>query len=279
MKKIWRALGSIRLTIIVLLLLVCDLAGGYLSLKGSEKIFKPLNDFGLIEWVNTYGRTYPGHTVWFFVLFILLFLLAVNTFVCTTDRVLVLIETRKYFTRRLRFFLKFSVHIMHYALIAILIGYLVSYLYARTCSNMVIALKQDAMIPDTKIKVLLKSMNIDYYQGDRLNFLNDRACKISAELLLTAAGKQTSKTIGLNKPFRFKDLSFHLNDFAPRYKSGMQRQPYISLIIKKDPGMKLYFAGTLFFLAGLLMYLYQWFLLQSKKGGKMWEESIAADHY
>ena len=266
MKKIWKALGSIRLTIIVLLLLVCDLAGGYVSLSGSEKIFKPLNDLGLIEWISTYGKTYPGHTIWFFVLFVLLFLLAVNTFVCTTDRVFVLIENRKHFTNRLRFFLKFSVHIMHYALIIILIGYLISYLYAVTCSNMIIAMKQDSMIPGTKIKVSLQSMDIDYYQGDRLDFLNDRACKVKADLLLTVDDKQACKTIGLNDPFWFKDLSFHLNDFAPRYKSGMKRQPYINLIIKKDPGMKLYFSGTLFFLAGLLMYLYQWFLLQSKKG-------------
>ena len=266
MKKIWKALGSIRLTIIVLLLLVCDLAGGYVSLKGSEKIFKPLNDLGLIEWIGTYGKTYPGHTVWFFVLFILLFLLAVNTFVCTTDRVFVLIENRKHFTNRLRFFLKFSVHIMHYALIIILTGYLISYVYAVTCSSVIIALKQESMIPGTKIRALLKSMDIDYYHGDRLGFLNNRACQVKAELLLTDGDKQTIKTIGLNDPFRFKDLSFHLKDFAPRYEFGMKRQPYINLIIKKDPGMKLYFGGTLFFLSGLFMYLYQWFLLQSRKG-------------
>lgn len=279
MKKIWKGLGSIQLTIIVLLLLVCDLAGGYVSLKGSEKIFKPLNDLGLIEWINTYGRTYPGHTVWLFVLFVLLFLLGINTFVCTTDRVSALIENRKHFTNRLRFLLKFSVHIIHYALIIILAGYLISYLYATTCSTMIIALKQDAIVPGTKIKALLQSMNIDYYQGDRLDFLNDRACKIKADLLLTADGKQIRKTIGINRPFRFNSFSFHLNDFAPRSKSGMKRQPYISLIVKKDPGMKLYFSGTLFFLAGLFMYLYQWFLLQSKKGEKVWKEPIAADHY
>ena len=279
MKKIWKGLGSIQLTIIVLLLLVCDLAGGYVSLKGSEKIFKPLNDLGLIEWINTYGRTYPGHTVWLFVLFVLLFLLGINTFVCTTDRVSALIENRKHFTNRLRFLLKFSVHIIHYALIIILAGYLISYLYATTCSTMIIALKQDAIVPGTKIKALLQSMNIDYYQGDRLDFLNDRACKIKADLLLTAGSKQIRKTIGINRPFRFNSFSFHLNDFAPRSKSGMKRQPYISLIVKKDPGMKLYFSGTLFFLAGLFMYLYQWFLLQSKKGEKVWKEPIAADHY
>lgn len=269
MKKIWKALGSIRLTIMLLLMTVCDLAGGYLSLKGSEKIFRPLNDFGLIEWVNTYGRTYPGHTVWFFMLFILLFLLSVNTFVCTTDRVFLLIKNRKYFTDSPRFFLKFSAHIMHYALILILTGYLVSYLYAVTCSTMIIALKQDVMIPGTEIKTRLQSLSIDYYQGDRLNFLNDRACKVKADLLLTSGSRETNKTIGLNSPFWFKDFSFHLDDFAPRYRSGMQRKPYISLIVKKDPGMKLYFAGTLLFLTGLIMYLCQWFLLQPKKGERV----------
>ena len=265
-KKIWKVLGSVRLTTVVLLLLVVDLAGGYLGLKGHENLFKPLNDLGLIEWIKTYGITYASHTAWFFGLLILLFLLAVNTFVCTTNRVFSLAKFHSRFTSRLRFILKFSAHIMHYALIVILIGYLVSYLYARTYPDMIIVQGQSVRIPHSEIQVQLGSLDVQYYQGSRLKFLNNRAINVQAALRLTAGQKEVWKAIGINAPFRFKGLSFHLKDFAPQYKSGMKRRLYINLIIKDDPGMMFCFTGTVLFIVGLCMYLYQWFLLQAKEG-------------
>lgn len=265
-KKIWKVLGSVRLTTVVLLLLVVDLAGGYLGLKGHEDLFKPLNDLGLIEWTRTYGITYAGHTAWFLGMLILLFLLAVNTFVCTTSRVLALVKNRAHFTSRLRFILKFSAHIMHYALILILAGYLVSYLYARTYPDMIIVQGQSVQVPHSKIRVRLGSLDVQYYQGSRLKFLNNRAVNVQAALRLTAGQKEVWKAIGINAPFRFRGLSFHLKDFAPQCKSGMRRRPYISLLIKDDPGMMFYFIGTVLFIMGLCMYLYQWFLLSAKRG-------------
>ncbi len=265
MKKIWRAFGSIRLTILVLWLLVGDLTGGYLSLKGSEKIFSPLNDLGLVEWVSTYGLTYPGRTIWLAGLFLLLLLLGLNTFACTTDRVASLVKNRRYFTARLRFCLKFSVHIMHYALLFILTGYLLSYLYAFTCSNLIVVLKHETRIPGTDIRVRLESLDIDYYRGERLAFLNDRAIDARAGLLFTSGRYQTVKAIALNQPCLFRDLSFHLDKFNPDSRTSMQKQPYIRLIVKKDPGLKLYFGGTLLFIIGLGLYLWQWFLLQPSK--------------
>ncbi len=291
MKKIWKLLGNMNLSIGILSLLVCDLIAGYYNLKGNESIFKPMNDLGLIEWAGTFGRTYPAKTIWFFILLILLTLLVINTFVCTTDKMIILIKNRRHFKNPLNFILKFSPHIIHYALIIIMGGYFITYLYPAICTDKIIVLKQSVNIPGTNIKMMLNTMNIDYYHGTRLNFLNGRAYDISADLLLSLYPKPTGdktsgkkhtententkcknyneknnsiykcikKTIGLNRPFLFDDMSFHLKDFAPKYQYGMKRQPYICLSIKKSFGIKVYFAGTLLLLSGLLMYLYQWF--------------------
>lgn len=261
MKKIWKILGDIKFTVIILLLLVCDLCAGYFSLLGNEKIFRPLGDFGLIQWINTFGKTYPVHTMWFFALFILLALLGINTFACTTDRIIILIKNRSHFNNPVSFALKFSVHIMHYSLIIILTGYLITYVLPSVSSNEILVLNQNKKIPNTKINVMLKSMDIKYYHGTRLKFLNNRAWDLNAKLLVT--GRNVSrgelKTIGINKPFIFKNISFTLKDFGPKYKYGMEQQPYISLTIKKTLGIKFYFAGTLLFSCGLFMYLYQCF--------------------
>jgi len=303
MKKIWEFLGNIQFTIIIFLLLVCDLSAGWLSLTGNEKIFKSLGDFGLIKWIGTFGKTYPFHSIWFFVLLILLVLLGINTFVCTTDKIIFLIGKRRSCDNFFSFFLKFSVHIMHYSLIIILTGYLISYLYPAVCTNKIIVLNQKSGIPGTMINVMLQSIDIDYYHGNRLKFLNNRAYNIKADLLLSVdrktkincshgavqsdvqcnvqnSGKNSEystpqnarqesvkKSIGINRPFVFKSMSFTLKDFGPKYKYGMKQQPYLSLIIKRNPGIKLYFAGTLFFSFGLIMYLYQLFVQKYHKSG------------
>ncbi|OQY01421.1 MAG: hypothetical protein B6I22_14410, partial [Desulfobacteraceae bacterium 4572_123] len=125
---------------------------------------------------------------------------------------------------------------------------------------------QSVRIPHSEIQVQLGSLDVQYYQGSRLKFLNNRAINVQAALRLTAGQKEVWKAIGINAPFRFKGLSFHLKDFAPQYKTGMKRRPYINLIIKDDPGMMFCFTGTVLFIVGLCMYLYQWFLLQAKEG-------------
>jgi hypothetical protein len=73
------------------------------------------------------------------------------------------------------------------------------------------------------------------------------------------------KTISITKPVWFEDFSIHLKDFAPKTKGSLNRKPYVNLVIKKDPGIKFYFTGTVLFVAGLFMYLHQWFFMHTHK--------------
>ncbi len=86
MERIWKALGSVDLAVVLLLLLVGDTAVGSLALRFGDNPFRSFNDSGLIDWVQTYGLHNLPETWWFFLLLPLLFLLALNTFVCTTLR-------------------------------------------------------------------------------------------------------------------------------------------------------------------------------------------------
>jgi len=261
-RDLWNKLGSTKLSIVVLVLLVVNLTVGYVMLNGNESIFTALNNLGLIEWTRTYGLTFPAYTVWLFGFMIILVILTLNTFVCTTNRVVSLIRYRHTFTSRIRLLLRFSVHIMHYALIIILAGYLVSYLFACTCPSLILIPGQVVPVPDTDIKAGLESVNVKFYEGNRLIFLKDRAYDVCACVKLFSDGKTAIKKVGLNTPFRYRGLSFHLKDFGPKYGKGLKTRPFINLIVKNDPGVKLYFAGTSLFVVGLVMYLYQWVLLK-----------------
>ena len=131
---IWKKLAGIHLTIVLCLLLAADLSFGYVCLNRNEILFAPLNDVGLIAWINTYGRCNLKSTAWLLALLVLLTLFCINTFVCTTDRVARLIRHRKKYPR-LRLLFRLAPHLMHYALILILTGYLSSYTFARVLAQ------------------------------------------------------------------------------------------------------------------------------------------------
>ena len=268
LKQFWNTLGSINLTIILLLILVVDLGGGYFILRSHTNLFTPLNDLGLWEWMQTYGSTHLPETGWFFALLLLLLLLALNTFVCTTTRVWGLMKARAHFPNRTRFLLRFSPHIMHYAVIVILLGYLASYLLAENYPNNILIPGKSIRIPHTDSRIQLESLKIQYYEGRRLDFLQGMAINPQASLIFRDSNHNlvAKRIVSINQPAWFRGFSIHLKNFAPNIKGGgMQRRPFINLMVKKDPGLKLYFAGTLIFAVGLLMYLYEWLWLRPRQ--------------
>ncbi len=262
LKIVWKLAGSINLTIALLILLVVDLSVGFICLESNISIFIPLNDVGLIAWLDTYGINYLQYTAWFFLLLFLLFLLAVNTFVCTTDKVVILLGNRSYYRSQVKFILNFAPHIIHYAFVIIMAGYLVSYVFAVNLPANILLPGKSIPIPGTECKIKLNKLNIEYYKGQRLDFFQGRAINSEAQISLTDGnGIIIEKTISVNQPVRFKGFSLHLDDFAPKSSTSMQKQKYVNLIIHKDPGIHLYFCGMIIFAAGMLMYIYRWYKL------------------
>ncbi len=264
LRTTWRWLGGIRLTVFILLLLTADTAVGYLCLNRRAGLFQPLNDLGLLQWAQTYAWHNPGHTAWLFVLFILLSLLALNTFVCTTSRVAALARSRAHFTKAV-FVFKLAPHIMHYALIIILAGYLGSYLFSEVYPSRTLTRNSSVTIPGTGISLRLDSTDFRYYEGDRLDYFNGRAIQASARLLLSSGGREWIETIAVNRPIICGSYGLFLKSYAPAYKNSMISRVYIELTIRRDPGVYFYFTGMLLFLLGLVLYLCQRFFLKGEE--------------
>jgi cytochrome c biogenesis protein ResB len=267
--RCWKTLGSVEIAIVLLLVMVVDLSVGFFVLQFGANPFRFLNDAGLPEWTQTYGRENLSETLWFFLLLALLFLLAVNTFVCTTLRVSALVRSRSAFPSRVRFAMKLSPHVMHYALIVILLGYLSSYLFAQVVPNNPLTVGKSVPMRPTQYSAKLASLEIDTSQSVRLGAWRKRALDARAEIhFLDDMGEVIRKgEVSTNNPLVFRGYSVHLKDFGPRSRmGGMSRQPFVNLIIKKDPGIVLYFTGTLLFAAGLGMYLGDWLWTRAKKG-------------
>ena len=255
MRLIWSRLGSIHLTVILCLLLTIDLAIGYICLNRRTILFAPLNDIGLASWAQTYGKYNLVHTMWFFVLLGLLTLLCVNTFVCTTDRVVSLINRCRHFSLR-RLLFKFAPHIMHYAMIVILSGYLCSYLFAQVLVTRTLIPGVPFNLPGTNARITLVELDPLYYEGDRLPAYEERVLQPRAKLSIIDGNRQQSALLTFNRPLRCNGYSMFLKDFNPKRKDGgMNRKVSIDLTVRKDPGVKLYLAGIVLFTVGLGMYL------------------------
>ncbi len=252
--RIWRIMKGVHLAVITMFLLAADMAAGYVCLKGNEDLFDPLNRLGFTRWSSTYATVYPQDTWWLFLLFGLLFILAINTLTCTTSKALPLFKRCRGHGSLI---LKLSMHVMHYALIIILFGLLASYTFPGRYTSSLIAVKGEyTRIPGTKMHLELISSDIDYYHGNRMRYLEGRA--ISARFIIAISSGEMTRTgtIGINSPFFLRGLGFYLEDFGPKNNSSMNDTPYIRLQIKRDRGTIIYLSGTLLFMIGLILYLF-----------------------
>lgn len=259
--QFWYALASIRLTIVLCLLLTVNLTWGYFCLHGNAPLFMPMNDMGLIPWAATYGRSSLLLTAWFFLLLVLLTLLACNTFTCTTDRVFLLLRASKTSTP-MRLIFKLAPHLMHYALIIILVGYLCSYLFSQVLTGQTLVPGTHLSLPGTKGQVTFTSFAPEYYQGQRLDYFTDHILTPRAHLLLSSEGSTREAILTATRPVRFQGYTLHMVNFAPKSQGGMNMHTRIDLHIRKDSGVFLYLTGMALFSLGLALYVYEWIVFK-----------------
>lgn len=256
---VWQGLGSINLTIALCILLTLDLIWGYFCLKQHTTLFTPLNDMGLSAWSRTYGSHNLEQTGWFFLLLVLLSGLAVNTFVCTTNRVRQLLTIRR---GARQWLFKLAPHIMHYALIVILAGYLCSYLFTDVLTGRTLVPGSQLSLPGTSGQVGLLAYEPQYYHGKRLAFMDNEVITARFRLLLDDGVSRREAILGCTTPVRFQGYSLHLRDFAPKGLGGMKMKTRVDLFVRRDPGVGLYLAGMVLFFVGLLLYLFDWIMIR-----------------
>jgi len=220
-------------------------------------LFAPLNDIGVIEWSETYGLHNLEHTAWFFILIILLTFLGVNTFICTTDRMLVLTRARKNM-EPLRFMFSLAPHVMHYAVLIILSGYLCSYLFSTVIPMKSLIPGMPVPIGNSGLTVTMQKLELDYYTGRRMPLFYNYALGVQARLLIADGAHQRQATLGINDPVWSGAYGIFLKDYSPRKKDGGMKRASdrVDVSIRKDYGVYFYMAGMLFFFVGLLFYVY-----------------------
>ena len=253
--RVWQLLTDIRVGVMLMITLSLDLCLGFFCLNRQSALFEPMNSQGILPWLTTYGMANFKSTGWLFFLLLLLLLLAVNTLLCTTDRLFHLWRRwRQQGKGRVLCFI-FSTHIMHIGMVAILCGYLLSYTLTRVFPSQTIVPGRELAIVGTPLRLKLVTMKLPVYEGTRLASFSGRIIAPEIQLHLAANGKERTAPLGFNDPVRFQGYMIFLQRFSPGSISSMTRARYIIIDVRQDPGAPLYFVGIVIFILGMLGYV------------------------
>lgn len=252
MLRTWHALRSIRLTVALCFLLASDLSLGYLSLRESLEIFEPMSRVGLLEWIGSYGAANPRHAAWFFAMLALLGALALNTFVCTTDRVLYILA-RGHAWRELPF--RLAPHLMHYAVLLILAGYLASYLFSTSDTGRALRPGERFTLAGAGLTVAFREFQPEILRGDRVDAFDGYVIRPNALMTIRDGENEYSAVLNFNEPIHAGGVGIHLNDFQPRKPDGGMGYRYVRLIVRRDPSAVVYRLGMAVFVLGLSLYI------------------------
>jgi hypothetical protein len=130
MKIIWNVLGDIRVAFILLMAASATLLTGSFYAGRNFALFMELNRLRIQDWLPTHLADQPGVAWWVPLLFLIMGMLGVNTFICATNRMARLIRQRRGMPPG-RFFHLLTPSLVHFLFIMIMIGHLTTFTAGR----------------------------------------------------------------------------------------------------------------------------------------------------
>jgi hypothetical protein len=130
MKNVWNLLGDIKLAFILLLSSSATLLIGSLYAGGDFALFHELNRMRIQDWLPAQLVDRPGGIWWIPLLFLIMGMLGVNTFICAFNRIAQLIRQRRSLPVG-RFCYLLMPSLVHFLFIVIMLGHLTTFTAGR----------------------------------------------------------------------------------------------------------------------------------------------------
>ncbi|MBN2039457.1 MAG: hypothetical protein JW864_05415 [Spirochaetes bacterium] len=274
-KFIWKFFTKTSLTFWLLILIFTTLTTGSFYSKFDYHFFDLLNNNRVINWFVDYGFSEFYKSWWLLLLFILMALLAFNTFACTTERIINLTKRKKELNKR-SFFTLLCPSLIHIAFILTLCGHLITYLTIEHVRypiqlNDVITLPNHEEIKITDIKA---------FNYDNSTYLKDRLR--DAEVTVQSLSDQDKRLYKIKflDPVYTGNYFFHIDVAKNKevfktpdpgttvcnraeVKKTEKILPQFFLLYTYDPGLKI--VMVFIFIIFILMI---WFYLNTRKTQK-----------
>lgn len=200
MKSIWKFFASTWLTIVLAGLICLVTAWGSVLTVAESGFFRNMDTVVLLPWLVTEGMERLDLTLWIFLLIALISLFAVNTVVCTIDRVWSIVKMRLPWRT-------FFPHIVHVGFMIALLGHLVGSAWGfRSYGNVVLEGESAPVEAVPGLEVRLDGVDITQAPDGRLESL-----KTTVTLLEDGREVRTGD-IQMNGPLIHDGIAFyHVN--------------------------------------------------------------------
>ncbi|MFQ5465879.1 MAG: cytochrome c biogenesis protein ResB [Thermodesulfobacteriota bacterium] len=197
MKSLWKIFSSVWLTIVTAGLICIVAAWGSLLTVANPRFFGALDRQVLFPWLLTEGVRAPGLTLWIFILVALTALFAVNTVVCTAERLRSIV--------RLKLPVRtFFPHIVHIGFLVALVGHLASGAWGFRSYGNVLVEGRPAPVPHTEgLSVRLEGVETSSAPSGDLEDLRTTITLLDGERELL------TEDIRINGPVIYRGVAFY----------------------------------------------------------------------
>ncbi|MEW6658000.1 MAG: hypothetical protein AB1424_05020 [Thermodesulfobacteriota bacterium] len=268
-RRVWNFFCDTDLAVILQLAVCLNLLVGYFYFSAYFPVFRPLTYMMLPDWLRTVALGNLAETWWFFTFLLFMVALGLNMFVCTTDKVAKIISNFSAYGSGLRFMMRLSPHLIHYAVLLILLGHLTLVTVGTNSRNNILRLDSKVSLPGSPYHLQLKKLEVRYYNKDAMIGYQGRAIDATADIAVDDGQGQTEIIqLGFNRPCWYKGYALHMDEFLPNSTESKRQEPYVNLIVRTGPGLKIFLAGVLLFLIGVVFYLWQFFPMLSVREQK-----------
>lgn len=248
LRKLWDVFSDVETSVWLLVLIAATLACGAYCIKAWPLVFGSLNNLLLQDWYLQTGSHHWEKIWWLFLLFFLLFLLGVNTFVCTWNRLSALWMRRSAYGGRM-FSIRLCPSFIHLCFLAVLAGHLLSEI-AGFNALYPVQPGHTITLPGGE-QVIVEEMRTDRYKKPDIiaGNVKDR----SLLLRLDGGSETTEKTVTYLDPVLWHGYTFHL-------KTGHsgEESPTAKLQVRHDPGLPVIVTAFVVMMALLLWYFLQY---------------------
>lgn len=253
MQMLWSFFSSIKLTLYLTYAITINVAAGSLVLLRNREIFNDIDHMVLVDWWMDTGYRHLEATWWIPLLVFLVFLFAVNTLICSIDRLIPIcrfysrgrVENEKTSTRRSLSL--FYPYIAHAGFLIALIGHLIGSIGGFKSYGNLLGEGGGINVPNNKeLHLVLDRFDVSYSRYGYPDEMKSYVKLMAGEKILS------EKVIQVNSPLLYKGLAFYVSDF----RQAPNGRFYVAVDVIKDPGVWILFAGLFIFSTGTILTLF-----------------------
>ena len=250
-KRIWKFLSGVKLTIWIILAAIALLLIGSVYVPSNRMGFNSLNHMLMQDWSQEWGFQNLDRSWWFFMLAAVLLFLGINTGCCVLDRLLFHWNRRRMTGTRI-FLFRITPSLIHACFGIILLGHFASVCTGYRSKHMEFVSRPGETAHYTlpgNIQMTVGKPECTFYPEPFAGKI--RRCRIN--LSFTADGRTEGKEVEGAHPLFWNGFQIHMSQIPGKTDPKPFTAPEFQLLVKRDPGLRLI---LIFFPILILLTLY-----------------------